>query len=226
MENELYEERKQLSKIVNNTLIEKLSLKKKVLFQELNSNDIITFNGSINGTASSVKSTSSSSFRFFNKLPIISQKYSFKKNLKEEEPTSRRDNFGNEIKKGGKQKIVFADELNIIKSLEQTGKKKNPKDERIYSPSKTFGKRSIFPIMRTIKRSSTMKNSRDLMIKSIINIKKKNTGKKGKMEDPLVDVINVECIKNETKLNTYSIKNRINQEQEQETCCTCYCSIF
>jgi len=225
MENELYEERRQLSKIVNNKLLEKLSLKKKVLFQELNSNDLINFNGSINGTASSVKSTSSSSFRFFNKLPIISQKYTLKTNLKEE-PTSRRDNFGNEIKKGGKQKITFADELNIIQTLGQTDKKKDRKEERIYSPSKALDKRSNFPIMRTRKRSSTLKNSRASMIKNILNIKKNNTDKKRELEGPLVDVIKIECIKNETKLNTYAIKKRTNEEQEQDTCCTCYCSIF
>jgi hypothetical protein len=225
MENELYEERRQLSKIVNNQLIEKISLKKKVLFQELNTNDLININGSINGTTNSVKSTSSSSFRFFNKLAIVSQKYSIKKNL-EEEPTSRKDNFGNEIKKGGMHKIAFADELNIIQSIMPLDKKKNSQNNRIYSPSKNFGKRSIFPIMRTRKRASTINNSRTSMMKSILNISKKNTNKKRQMEGPLVDVINVECIKNETKLNTYSIKNRIVEGQEQETCCTCYCSIF
>ena len=144
MENELYEERRQLSKIVNNKLLEKLSLKKKVLFQELNSNDLINFNGSINGTASSVKSTSSSSFRFFNKLPIISQKYTLKNNLKEE-PTSRRDNFGNEIKKGGKQKIAFADELNIIQTLGQTDKKKIIKKKEFIPLLKLWIKEVIFP---------------------------------------------------------------------------------
>ena len=225
MENELYEERRQLSKIVNNNLLEKLSLKKKVLFQELNTNDIININGSVNGTASSVKSTSSSSFRFFNKLAIISQKHSFKKNF-EEEPASRKDNFGNEIKKGGKQKIAFADELNIIQTIMPTDKNKSHKNDRIYSPSKTLGKSSNFPIVRERKRSSTLKNSRVSILKNILNITKKNTNKKRELEGPLVDVINVECIKNETKLNTYSIKNRIIEGQEQETCCTCYCSIF
>ena len=225
MENELYEERRQLSKIVNNQLIEKLSLKKKVLFQELNTNDLININGSITGTTNSVKSTSSSSFRFFNKLAIVSQKYSIKKNL-EEESTSRKDNFGNEIKKGGKHKIAFADELNIIQSIMPMDKNKNSKNNRIYSPSKNLGKRSIFPIMRIRKRSSTINNSRTSMMKSLLNLTKNNTNKKRQLEGPLVDVINVECIKNETKLNTYSIKNRIINGQEQETCCTCYCSIF
>ena len=225
MENELYEERKQLSKIVNSNLLEKLNLKKKFLFQELNLNDINNFNGSINGTTNSLKSTSSSSFRFFNKLAIISQKYTLKNNLKEE-PTSRRDNFGNEIKKGGKHKIAFTDELNIIQTFGQTDKKKDSKEERFYSPSKALGKRSIFPIIRTRKRSSTLKNSRASMIKNILNIKKNNTDKKSELEGPLVDVIKIECIKNETKLNTYSIKKRTNEEQEQGTCCTCYCSIF
>jgi hypothetical protein len=225
MENELYEERRQLSKIVNNQLIEKISLKKKVLFQELKTNDLININGSINATTNSVKSTSSSSFRFFNKLAIVSQKYSIKKNL-EEEPTSRKDNFGNEIKKGGMHKIAFADELNIIQSIMPMDKNKNSKNNRIYSPSKNLGKRSIFPIMRIRKRSSTINNSRTSMMKSLLNLTKNNTNKKRQLEGPLVDVINVECIKNETKLNTYSIKNRIINGQEQETCCTCYCSIF
>ena len=225
MENELYEERTQLSKIVNNQLKEKLSLKKKVLFQELNANDLININGSINGTTNSVKSTSSSSFRFFNKLAILSQKYSIKKNS-EEEPTSRKDNFGNEIKKGGKHKIAFADELNIIQSIMPMDKKKNSKNNRIYSPSKNLGKRSNFPIMRIRKRASTINNSRTSVMKSLLNITKKNTNKKTQLEGPLVDVINVECIKNETKINTYSIKNRIIEGQEQEVCCTCYCSIL
>ena len=225
MENELYEERRQLSKIVDNKLIEKMSLKKKVFIQELNANDLININGSINGTTNSVKSTSSSSFRFFNKLAIISQKYSIKKNL-EEEPTSRKDNFGNEIKKGGKHKIAFADELNIIQSIMPMNKNKNRKNNRIYSPSKNLGTRSNFPIMRTKKRASTIINSRTSMMKSLINMTKNNTNKKRQLEGPLVDVINVECTKNENKLNTYSIKNRIIEGNEQETCCTCYCSIF
>ena len=224
MENELYEERRQISKIVNDNLLKKLSLKKKVLFQELNVNDIATINGSINGTVSSVKSTSSSSFRFYNKLAIVSQKYSFKKNL-EEEPSSRKDNFGNEIKKGGKQKIAFADELNIIQSIMPKDKNEN-KNGRIYSPSKDLDKRNFFPLMRTRKRAYTLDISRASMMKNILNIKKNNTNKKRELEGPLVDVINVECIKKETKLNTYIVKKTINEEQEQDTCCTCYCSIF
>lgn len=224
MENEVYKERRQLSKIVNNNLLEKLSLKKKVFFQELNSIDKIIVNGSTNGTASSVKSTSSSSFRFINKLKIISQKHSVKGNL-EEESTSRKDNFGNEIKKGGKHKIAFADELDIIQSLMQSDKNKSLKNDRNYSASKTLGERGM-PILRTRKRSSSLKNSNASMMKSILNISKYNTNKKKKLEGPLVDVINVECIKNETKLNTFSIKKRIVEGQEQGECCTCYCSIF
>ena len=80
--------------------------------------------------------------------------------------------------------------------------------------------------MRTRKRAYTLDISRASMMKNILNIKKNNTNKKRELEGPLVDVINVECIKKETKLNTYIVKKTINEEQEQDTCCTCYCSIF
>ena len=41
-----------------------------------------------------------------------------------------------------------------------------------------------------------------------------------------IHVINVENLKKETKLNTYSIKNRRALAEEENVSCSCYCSIW
>ena len=45
-----------------------------------------------------------------------------------EKKKKRIDNFGREIKKGGKQKIVFADELHLVKTKEEGKNKKDKKE--------------------------------------------------------------------------------------------------
>ena len=137
---------------------------------------------------------------------------------------TRRDNFGNEIKKGGKHKISFADEIKVAETLmeNKNNKKmsKNNKYKKHYSSKCLEGENlSISGFQR---RAITPKNSRALLKKCICNIYKNN---KKIIEDFLVNVIKIESTKKETKLNTYSIKNRIIPEEEQ-VCCSCYCSIW
>ena len=63
------------------------------------------------------------------------------------------------------------------------------------------------------------------MMKNIYNILKTKTKSKKKFKESFIHFIDVENLKGETKLNTYSIKNRIIPEEEQ-VCCSCYCSIW
>ena len=231
MENSFYNERRQISKIISQKIIKELNHKQKINLKNNTNiyiNEITSSNESISKTASSYIN-SPSNFQFFREQKIKNEK---NQNipLKDEIQIKRRDNFGNEIKKGGKQKIAFIDDLEIIQSLIQLDniKNKSKKGKNVkYSPSRIFIKKKL-PKIKIIRRSHTFKSNHSFMMRNIYNISKKKINEKKNLEEHLVDVIKVESTKKENKLNTYSIKqvkNRINNEEEQ-VCCSCYCSIF
>ena len=149
-------------------------------------------------------------------------------NIFAEEPKKRRDNFGKEIKKGGKQKIAFADDLDIIKSLiPETGRQnKKRKSVRIQNDSQQKNVNSQLADIKVIKRSNSFINNRTSIMKNIYNITKINTKTKKKYNEAFVQIIDVENLKKENKLNTFSIKNRKVLAEEENVCCSCYCSIW
>ena len=155
-----------------------------------------------------------------------------KKNLNNifmEDSKIRKDYFGREIKKGGKHKIAFADDLDLINALipENNNNFKiiSRKSLRIRdnSPLKL---RSSLINAKTIRRSNTLKNDRSSIKKIIYNISKGKTKSKKKFKDSIVNIINVENLKEETKLNTFSLKNRIAKAEEENVSCSCYCIIW
>ena len=110
---------------------------------------------------------------------------------------TRRDNFGNEIKKGGKQKISFADEIKVAETLmENKNNKKISNKYKKHSSSKCLEGENL-SISDFRRRAITPKNSRALLKKCICNIYKNN---KKIIEDFLVNVIKIESTKKETKL--------------------------
>ena len=233
MKNDIYIETKQISKITENDALEELILKKRLLF---NHSPHISLNDCSNTVESSCHTASSQKFMLLNlkheKEKIIN-KLQLKKNLnilfsqeESSQPNIRKDNFGNEIKKGGKHKIAFADDLKLIKSLmENDSRRNNTKKTQNFSPSKSVEKR-VPPLIRTVKRSNTFKNNRTSTIKNIYKIFKNNLNNAKILCEPLVNVINIKCIKEETKTNTYIFRNNIKSAEEEQVSCSCYCSIY
>ena len=109
MINDIYNENKEVRKITNVNkiiLINNIKLTKKLLLKNF-SNE----NNEMPNSKESTSRTIISNYEFMNKCKIKSEK---KLNIPFSEVNSskssiRKDNFGNEIKKGGKQKIAFAD---------------------------------------------------------------------------------------------------------------------
>ena len=221
MKNDIYNENKEVKKITNENqiiLINNIKLTKKLLLKNL-SNE--------NNEMSNSKESTSRTYEFMNMYKIKSEK---KLNIPFSEVNSskssiRKDNFGNEIKKGGKQKIAFADEIQVVNALLENNKNNKLKNNRKknFSSSKCLFE-DILSINKIKKRELTPKNSKSSLIKIINNIYKYNINKKY-FEDLLVNVIKVESTKKETKLNTFFMNNRNNSEEEQ-VCCSCYCSIL
>ena len=79
---------------------------------------------------------------------------------------------------------------------------------------------------KKVKRSNSLNNDRSSIKKIIYNISKKKTKSQKKFKDSIVNIINVENLKKETKLNTYFIKNRVANAEEENVSCSCYCSIW
>ena len=157
---------------------------------------------------------------FHKKMPI--------KDIFMEEPTKRKDNFGKEIKKGGKQKIAFADDLDIIKSfipknknnevqLNKSGKTKQ------FSPEKKS--RYNLEDNGDIKRANSLKNGRSCMMKNFYNIFKGKSNLNKKFGNCNGHIIKIENLKEETKLNTF-IVNKKALVVEENVSCSCYCSII
>ena len=227
MENDIYNEGNTINKIIKdkqNNLLPKLILKKELILKKIDYENLKdnTFGNQSTARSNLPKSLLQNSEiknQLVRKTTMpFSEENSFRS-------FTRRDNFGNEIKKGGKHKISFADEIKVAETLmgnKNNNKKmsKNNKYKKHYSSKCLEGENlSISGFQR---RAITPKNSRALLKKCICNIYKNN---KKIIEDFLVNVIKIESTKKETKLNTYSIKNRIIPEEEQ-VCCSCYCSIW
>ena len=145
-----------------------------------------------------------------------------------EKKKTRVDNFGREIKKGGKQKIVFADELHLVKNIEEGKNKKQDKNEnnkkRRNSYPKIKNKKAKDETYKAIKRS----NSFDLCKRYLINHNIDNFCYNQKKPEKFnnLDIIDFESTKKENKLNTYFFKKNIVVPDEDNVCCSCYCSIF
>ena len=229
MENGIYNEGNTTGKIIKdkqNQLIPKFNLKKNFLLKKIdyeNLKDSITI-GKISTARSNLPQNSLQNSEIKNQLLIrkttmpFSEENSFRS-------YTRRDNFGNEIKKGGKHKISFADEIKIIETLIDD-KNNNKKVSKNNKYKKHFSSKCLdldnLSVSGIQRKAITPKKDKDLLKKCIYNIYKNNNKI---IEDFLVNVIKIESIKKETKLNTYSIKNRIIPEEEQ-VCCSCYCSIW
>ena len=133
----------------------------------------------------------------------------------------RVDNFGKEIKKGGKHKISFADELYFV------DKDKNNKDSKMRR-NNSFSNylsenKKIFEFLKCNKRSNSFeinKNKGYKYINSIINNRKKCK----KFNN--VHIIDFKSTKELNKLNTYLIKKKSQFEDEDKVSCSCYCNIF
>lgn len=133
----------------------------------------------------------------------------------------RVDYFGKEIKKGGKHKITFADELYFV------DKDKNNKDNKMlrnnsFSNDLSENKK-IFEFLKSNKRSNSFEINKYKgykYINSIINNRKKCK----KFNN--VHIIDFKSTKEENKLNTYLIKKKSQFEDEDNVSCSCYCNIF
>jgi len=221
MNDDIYNERRECRKIEN------IILKKKSLWKESQLLHIkaVSDHYELESTSRSI-SSQKEKFASISKMIKglnIKLKKGNTKPCSEEEVNKikvRKDNFGNEIKKGGKQKIIFKDNLEILDSLKEIDSIKKIKN----LDSKSFDEYS-FPKLKSKSRSSTPKISRAIMMKNIYNIfSVKNY--KIKNGNPLVNIIDVECIKEETKYNTYTIKNHIINAEEEQVCCSFYCNIY
>ena len=185
-------------------------------------------------TLTTHKSSINSQNQFLEKETPLSERINmleFEKIEEEEIRTNiRKDIFGREIKKGGKHKITFADDLDIIKSLLPERKdviehKSSNKVGEILAKRNTSSKnlKLVLPEIKTAKRSNSFTKGRISMMKNVYNISKIKTKKFKKFN---VDVINIENMKKETKLNTFSVKNRVALAEEENVSCSCYCSVW
>ena len=185
-------------------------------------------------TLTTHKSSINSQNHFLEKEAPLSERINmleFEKIDEEEiKPNVRKDIFGREIKKGGKHKISFADDLDIIKSLlpeckivieHKSSHKIGEILQKENSPSKNLT--YALPEIKTIKRSNSFTKGKISMMKNVYNISKIKTKKFKKFN---VEVINIENMKKETKLNTFAVKNRVVAPEEENVSCSCYCSIW
>ena len=233
MQNDILNVKKDITKL-NQKSLDQLDNSKMNLF-----NDYINLNAKINSNDFDIKTisthkNSADSLSSINsnqdaplstRLQTIFPKQNFT-NIYLEESKIRRDIFGREIKRGGKHKISFADDLDIIKSLmpDKISENSIRKNRRINSPAKNL--KSSLATIKEIKRSYSLKYDRSSMLKNIYNISKKKTKSERKLKDSIVHIIEVENLKSENKLNTFSIKNRTNLAEEENVSCSCYCSIW
>jgi len=240
MEKDLYKERKNvelLSKNILNKVIPNKKICKECL--DLNIKHIINDSSdciTISTHKNSANSLSSLKSKLEKEIPFSmrSNVFGTKKELNNiflEETKKRTDNFGREIKKGGKHKIAFADDLDIIKSFmpekpESNSKHISRKSMKIKITTPLKNLKINFTNNKIVKRSNSLNNDRSLIKKIIYNISKKKTKSKKKFKESIVDIINVENLKEETKLNIYSIKNRVANAEEENAYCSCYCSIY
>lgn len=185
-------------------------------------------------TLTTHKSSINSQNQFFEKEVPLSERIHMLdiEKIDEEEikPNIRKDIFGKEIKKGGKHKITFADDLDIIKSLLPESKnviehKRSQKICEVVAKKDSSSKNLKLALseIKAIKRANSFNKGRISMIKNVYNMSKIKTKKFKKFN---VEVINIENMKKETKLNTFAVKNRIAAAEEENVSCSCYCSIW
>ena len=231
MEYDIYNERKQINKIANdqlNNLLKNLEIKKGFYINNFP-------NGNINNIPSGKESTSRTVFSKANTIDSLNHNKSmnFKNNMNNSNiyeninKSTRKDNYGNDIKKGGKHKIAFADELKITASLMKKNENISKNRKSLKLSSSKHLEESLFPKLPMLiikRRSRTPINSRSSMIKNIINIFKNNKKCKRNIEEFLINVIKFESTKKENKINAYSIKKANNLDEE--VCCSCYCFVM
>ena len=133
MKNDLYIEKIQ-STLESENKINHIQLSKKLF---INDYDNINSNQNMNDNANVTLSTHKSSIDSLSSFQEKEIPSTYRTNLSNaqknainiivEEPKKRKDNFGREIKKGGKHKIAFADDLRIIKSLMPDNNENNSK---------------------------------------------------------------------------------------------------
>ena len=240
MEIDLYKERKNVE-LISKNILNKVMPSKEIYKEYLDLNIKQNLNDNsdcrtISTHKNSADSLGSLKSKLEKEIPfsVRSNGFGTKQELNNiflEETKKRTDNFGREIKKGGKHKIAFADELDILKSLmpekpENNIKHISRKSMRIKNQTPLKNLRISFTSIKKEKRSNSLNNDRSSIKKIIYNISKKKTKSQKKFKNSSVDIINVENLKEETKLNTYSIKNRVANAEEENVCCSCYCSIW
>ena len=240
MEIDLYKERKNVE-LISKNILNKVMPSKEIYKEYLDLNIKQNLNDNsdcrtISTHKNSADSLGSLKSKLEKEIPfsVRSNGFGTKQELNNiflEETKKRTDNFGREIKKGGKHKIAFADDLDIIKSLlpekpENNSKHISRKSMRIKNHTPLKNLRISFTSIKKEKRSNSLNNDRSSIKKIIYNISKKKTKSQKKFKNSIVDIINVENLKEETKLNTYSIKNRVANVEEENVCCSCYCSIW
>ena len=141
----------------------------------------------------------------------------------------RKDNFGQEIKKGGKQKIAFADELNFVKMDESNDIKdkkiNNKKNKRKQSFNENIRITNNEKI-KSIRRFNSFDISNKFVKKYFYKIYNVNNNKSKPDKFNNVDIIDIESTKKENKLNTYYLKKNLNFQDEGNVSCSCYCNIF
>ena len=138
----------------------------------------------------------------------------------------RTDNFGRTIKKKGKQKIIFADELIFIKTSEKNKNKKiksNKSMKRRNSFQKKINNKSEF--FKRGKRSNSFAIN-GISIRCLNRYFYNNYYKIKPKKFINVDIIDFESTKKENKLNTYFVKKNLDLSNENNVSCSCYCSIF
>ena len=145
-----------------------------------------------------------------------------------EKKKTRTDNFGREIKKGGKHKIVFADELQFVKQMKLDDKKIKEDFKRKNScpKNKEEKNKENIELFKNIKRSNSFDLSANYLSNHYYNIDNFTLFKKKPSKFNNLDIIDFQSTKKENKLNTYFFRKNIVLADEGNVCCSCYCNIF
>ena len=182
----------------------------------------IKFNSSNNSTNSSPRNSIQNLSNLEKDFPAICRLTFMGFNLSELKKKKRLDNFGKEIKKGGKHKIAFAYEIPFIKNENN--------DNKIYKRKYSFCGKIInnkieYEIFENNKRSYSFEKDKKCVYKNINNIII-NNGKSKSKKFNNVHIIDFKSTKEENKLNTYLIKKNMQFVDTDKVSCSCYCSIF
>ena len=230
----IIDERKKKSTIDKNSL-KFLNKTKQLIFIQYANLKINQIKGESDTITLSTNKNSADSFRFKSEKeePISARLTSLdvQKDCSDsyrDKQKKRKDYFGRLIKKGGKHKISFADDLYIVKSLIPEINNNNSKEiNNIRKSSHLLSRNYCLPTIQLTKRSNSFSNNKSCLMKLIYNISKIKTKTSKKFKESFLDVIKIENVKKETKLNTYLFnKNRIGLSEEENATCSCYCSIW